>query len=119
MLQLVLFGITARNIPGMLRGILNLALGGIAGPTIVLVGAVSGWGPLEAWWAGALLSEYGWYLVMDVSGFRVSPGHFSERHGLIFIITLSSYSSLHMRPWSREHIGIEFGQTRPLLGAIG
>jgi len=88
MLQLVLFGITARNIPGMLRGILNLALGGIAGPTIVLVGAVSGWGPLEAWWAGALLSEYGWYLMMDVSGIRVSPGHFSERHGLIFIIAL-------------------------------
>ena len=81
--QLVLFGIAARNIDDLLRGILNLAPSAIVGATIVLVGVVSGWGPLEAWWAGALLFEYGWYLVMDVSGFRVSPGHFSERHGLI------------------------------------
>ena len=86
--QLVLFGIAARGIDGMFRGILNLAPSAIVGATIILVGVVSGWGPLEAWWSGALVFEYGWYLVMDVSGFRVSPGHFSERHGLIFIIAL-------------------------------
>ena len=86
--QLVLFGIAARNIHMPLRAILTLARGATVGPTIVLIGAVWGAGPLEAWWAGALLLEFGWYLVMDVSGFRVSPGHFSERHGLIFIIAL-------------------------------
>ena len=86
--QLVLFGIAARNIDGLFRAILTLARGAIISPTIVLVGAVSGWGPLEAWWAGTLLLEYGWLLVMDVSGWWVSPGHFSERHGLIFIIAL-------------------------------
>ncbi len=86
--QVVLFVIAARKIDGLLRGVLNLARSAIFAPTIVLVGAVSGWGPLEAWWAGALLLEYGWILVMDVSGWRVSPHHFSERHGLIFIIAL-------------------------------
>ena len=86
--QLVLFAIAARKIPGLLRGILNLARGAILGPTIVLVGAISGVGPLEAWWAGALLLEFGWMIVMGVSGFRVSPDHFAERHGLIFIIAL-------------------------------
>ena len=84
--QLVLFVIAARNID--LRAVRNLAVGAFVGPIIVLVGAVSGWGPLEAWWGAVLLLEYGWYTVMDPSGWSVSPGHFSERHGLIFIIAL-------------------------------
>ena len=86
--QLVLFVIAARNIDGLFRAVLILARGAIPASTIVLVGAVSGVGPLWARWLGSLLPEYGWILVMDVSGFRVSPGHFSERHGLIFIIAL-------------------------------
>ena len=86
--QLVLFVIAARNIDGLLRAVLTLARGAIVSSTIVLVGAVSGWGPLWAWWLGSLLLEYGWFVVMNVSGWRVSPGHFSERHGLIFIIAL-------------------------------
>ena len=86
--QLLLVGIAARKMDGMVRAILIMARGSILGPSIVLVGAVSGWGPLEAWWAGSLVLEYSWFLVMDVSGWRVSPHHFSERHGLIFIIAL-------------------------------
>jgi len=53
-----------------------------------LVGAVSGAGPLEAWWATALLFEYGAMLLMGMSGWRISAGHFEERRGLIFIIAL-------------------------------
>ena len=86
--QLVLFVIAARKMDGMLRATLILARSTILSPAIVLVGVVSEWGPLEAWWAGALLLEYGWMLVMNVSGWRISPRHFSERHGLIFIIAL-------------------------------
>ena len=86
--QLVLFGIAARNIDGLFGAILTMARGAIVGPAIVLFGAVSEAGPLEAWWAAALLLEFVWYFVMNLSGFRVSPGHFSERHGLIFIIAL-------------------------------
>ena len=86
--QLVLFVIAVRNIDGMLRATLMLARGAIPAPTIILAGAVSGAGPLEAWLGVALLAEYVWILVMNVSGWKVSPGHFSERHGLIFIIAL-------------------------------
>ena len=50
---------------------------------IILVGALSGAGPLEAWWAAALLFEYGAMYLMKMSGWRISVGHFSERHGLI------------------------------------
>ena len=87
-LQLVLFVIAARGMDGLVRAMLVMARATVLTSTIVIVGAVSGWGPLEAWWAGALLIEYGWFLVMNVSGWVVSPGHFSERHGLIFIIAL-------------------------------
>ena len=83
--QLVLFGTFARGMPGMFRAMLILARGAVLTSVIVLVGAISEWGPLEAWWAAALLIEYGWLLVMNVSGWVVSPHHFSERHGLIFI----------------------------------
>ena len=47
--QLVLFVISARNIDGLFRAVLTLARGAIPAPTIILVGAVSGVGPLEAW----------------------------------------------------------------------
>ncbi len=87
-LQLVLLVIATRKMDGMIRATLIMARGTVVTSTIVLIGAISGWGPLEAWWAAALLREYSYCLVMNVSGWTVSPGHFSERHGLIFIIAL-------------------------------
>ena len=55
---------------------------------LIVIGAVTQIGPLEAWWARALLLEFGAMFVMGLSGWRISSGHFSERHGLIFIIAL-------------------------------
>ena len=46
--QLVLFAITARNQAGMIRAILIMARGAIMGPTLVLIGAVSGWRSLAS-----------------------------------------------------------------------
>ncbi len=87
-MQVVLFGIAARNIDGLLPALLRFARSATVGPVLILAGAVSEVGPLEAWWATALLLEYGAMLVMGMSGFRIAPGHFAERHGLIFIIAL-------------------------------
>ena len=39
--QLVLFLIAARNIDGLLRGVLLLARGALVGPTLLLLGAIS------------------------------------------------------------------------------
>jgi low temperature requirement protein LtrA len=88
LMQIVLFAIAARHIDGLMAAILNLAKSAVVGPTLILIGAISEIGPLEAWWGAALVLEFGWMAVMDVKGWRVSPGHFSERHGLIFIIAL-------------------------------
>ncbi len=86
--QIVLFGIAARKMDGLMPALLRFARSATLGPIIILVGAVSGAGPLEAWWAAALLIEFGAMMFMDMSGWRISAGHFSERHGLIFIIAL-------------------------------
>jgi low temperature requirement protein LtrA len=39
-------------------------------------------------WAAALLVDYGGMALRGTSGWRVQPGHFAERHGLIIIIAL-------------------------------
>ena len=88
LMGLVLSGIASRNIDDLLPAVLRVARSATVGPILILAGAVSGVGPIEAWWATALLLEYGAMQVMGMSGWRVSPGHFSERHGLIFIIAL-------------------------------
>ena len=88
-MQVVLFGIAARKMDGLMPALLRFARSATGGPAIILVGAVSGAGPLEAWWAAALLLEFGAMYLMKMSGWRISAGHFSERHGLIFIIALA------------------------------
>ena len=88
LMQVLLFGIAARRMDGLMPALLRFARTATLGPLIILVGAVSGVGPLEAWWATALALEFGGMLFMNMSGWRISAGHFSERHGLIFIIAL-------------------------------
>ena len=88
LMQVVLFGIAARKMDGLMPAIVRFARSATVGPMIILVGALSGVGPLEAWWATALLLEFGAMYLMKMSGWRISAGHFSERHGLIFIIAL-------------------------------
>jgi len=41
-----------------------------------------------ALWAAALMFDMGGPLVIDPSGWRLVPGHFAERHGLIVIVAL-------------------------------
>ncbi len=85
-MQLVLYGIAGKGESEI--NIVNLIPPATVGPAIILIGAISGWGPLAAWMAAALLLEYGVMLFMDVSGFPMSPSYFTERHGLIFIVAL-------------------------------
>jgi low temperature requirement protein LtrA len=44
--------------------------------------------PQGAVWALALALDMGGPLLIDSSGWRLAPGHFAERHGLIVIIAL-------------------------------
>ena len=87
-MELVLFATSARRIPGITRALLRLVPSATLGPGLILVGAISKVGPLEAWIGGALFLEYGFMFVMNMSGWKVSPKHFAERYGLIFIVAL-------------------------------
>src|SRR5205823_3098015 len=54
---------------------------------LVLAAALDGW-PQAACWAVALVVDYTAPLRSGSGGWRVHPGHFAERHGLIVIIAL-------------------------------
>jgi low temperature requirement protein LtrA len=87
-LHLVLYAVAARGSPALLDSVIKLTPTGVAGPLMIL-GAAFVDPPLkEAIWAAALLLDFAGPLFQDAEGWQLSPGHFSERHGLIFIVAL-------------------------------
>ena len=88
-MQPVLILIIGRHTKGSVGAVMKLIPNFTIGPALILIGAVSEIGPLELWWTASLVIEYGTMLLVDVSGWGVSASHFSERHGLIFIISLA------------------------------
>jgi low temperature requirement protein LtrA len=86
-LQIVLFMLAARGDRAMLRSILRLAVGSTIGPGLIIVAGFTDGGTQATLWAIALSIDYlGGYF--SSGGWRVSPRHFAERHGLIVIIAL-------------------------------
>jgi low temperature requirement protein LtrA len=61
-----------------------------SGSAVALLFAASAFdGPVQSLlWLAALAIDYGGPALFGVAGWRVSPGHFAERHGLIIIIAL-------------------------------
>jgi low temperature requirement protein LtrA len=86
-LQIVLFMLAARGDRDMLRSVLRLAVGSTIGPGLIIVAGFTDGGMQAALWAIALSIDFlGGYF--SSGGWRVSPRHFAERHGLIVIIAL-------------------------------
>ena len=87
-MHLVAYTIVAREDPELRRLIGRLATTMVpAAALIVLAGALDGTAQAVCWIA-ALGIDYGGLVARGVEGWRVSPGHFAERHGLIIIIAL-------------------------------
>jgi low temperature requirement protein LtrA len=83
-----LFLIASGDDPGLRHAVWGL-LASTALGTGLLVGASFADGVLQgALWALALAFDMGGPLVIDPAGWRLEPGHFAERHGLILIIAL-------------------------------
>jgi low temperature requirement protein LtrA len=87
--QLVLMGIASRDDPALRRSLLT----GLTGTTLVAVGLLVAAsftdGALQgALWALALLLDMGGPFLWGSEGWKLVPGHFAERHGLIVIIAL-------------------------------
>jgi low temperature requirement protein LtrA len=68
--------------------VLGLAASTALGAAILGAGAVAHGDARLATWALALVLDMGGPLLIDTSGWRLVPGHFAERHGLIVIVAL-------------------------------
>jgi low temperature requirement protein LtrA len=86
--QIVLFLVASRDTPDLRRSVWGLAVSTAIG-TGLLVGASFADGALQgAIWALALLLDMGGPYLFGAEGWKLVPGHFAERHGLIVIIAL-------------------------------
>jgi low temperature requirement protein LtrA len=86
--HLVLYAIAGRGDRDLLEAIARLAVGSAVGVTLLFVAAALD-GPAQvAVWATALVIDLLGAYVGGGRGWRLSAGHFAERHGLIVIIAL-------------------------------
>jgi low temperature requirement protein LtrA len=87
-LHLVLYAIAARGDPELLAAVRRFAPGAVLGPALIVAAGFFD-GPVElGLWISALAVDYLSALAGHGRGWRISPGHFVERHGLIIIIAL-------------------------------
>lgn len=87
-LHLVLYAIAGRGDPELFRAVVRIVPTAILGPALLVIAGFLEGAPQIAMWAAALAVDYLGVLVGRMRGWRVSPEHFVERHGLIVIIAL-------------------------------
>ena len=87
-MHIVLYALPARGDRDLWAAVRRLAAPSFLGPALILAAAFFD-GPVQgALWALALAIDYGGPVLAGMAGWRVDPGHFAERHGLIVIIAL-------------------------------
>jgi low temperature requirement protein LtrA len=80
--------VAARGQPELLASVLKLTPTAVAGPLLILAASFLDSGLREGVWIVALAIDFAGPVLQDSSGWKLSPGHFSERHGLILIVAL-------------------------------
>jgi low temperature requirement protein LtrA len=86
--QLALFVLASRDDPGLRHSVVGLSLSTAIGIGILVVGSLFDGDVRLTVWALALVLDMAGPLFIDTSGWRLVPGHFAERHGLIVIVAL-------------------------------
>jgi low temperature requirement protein LtrA len=86
--HIVLFVIASQEDPDLRKSVL-----GLAGSTALGVGLLVAASAADGWvqgglWAVALTLDLGGPFLFGVEGWKLVPGHFAERHGLIVIIAI-------------------------------
>ncbi len=89
-MQLVLFAIATRRLGDteMGRAVFGLALSAVPAPLLIILASAFDGVTQGAIWALALAIDYAGPAIRGGEGWKVSPSHFAERHGLIVIIAL-------------------------------
>jgi low temperature requirement protein LtrA len=87
-LHLQLFALAGRGDPDLLHAVLRILPSSVVGTALLLTAGVVG-GTARIWcWGIAVAAEYAGALFGHMRGWRVSPHHFVERFGQIFLIAL-------------------------------
>jgi low temperature requirement protein LtrA len=100
--QIGLFLVASRDDPELRRSVIGLAGGTAVGVGLLIAGSAADGGLQLAIWALALALDMAEPFFFGSEGWKLSPGHFAERHGLIIIIALGE---------SIVAIGIGAGET--------
>jgi low temperature requirement protein LtrA len=88
LLHLLLYAIAGKRDPDLLGAVLRFAPSATLAPGILVVAGFLDGREQAALWVVALAVDYLGALIGRGQGWRVSPAHFAERHGLIVIIAL-------------------------------
>jgi low temperature requirement protein LtrA len=87
--QIALFGVASRDDPGLRHAVIVGLVGSTAVASALLIGASFTDGGLQlALWAIALALDMAGPFFFGTEGWKLVPGHFAERHGLIVLIAL-------------------------------
>jgi low temperature requirement protein LtrA len=86
--HILLFLLASRDDPELRRATLGLAISTAIGVGLLLLASATDGLLQGGLWALALALDMGGGAVIEPSGWRLVPGHFAERHGLIVIIAL-------------------------------
>ena len=87
-MHLALYALSARSEPELFVAILRISPTSLLGASLILfAGFVDGRAKAVIWIAALAVGFLG-PLFVDVDGWRLSPAHFIERHGLIVIIAI-------------------------------
>jgi low temperature requirement protein LtrA len=86
--HIVLFMLASRDDGALRQSVLGLAVSTAVGAGLLLIAAFTSGTVQIALWALALLLDAGGPFLFGAEGWKLVPGHFAERHGLIVIIAL-------------------------------
>jgi low temperature requirement protein LtrA len=86
--HIALFVLASREDAALRQSVAGLAVSTAVGVSLLLLGAILGGDAQIAVWAVALALDVGGPFFFGAEGWKLVPGHFAERHGLIVIIAL-------------------------------
>jgi low temperature requirement protein LtrA len=86
--QIALFLVASRDDPALRQSVVGLAGGTALGVGLLVAAAFVDGAAQGALWGLAILLDMGEPYLFGAEGWRLAPGHFAERHGLIVIIAL-------------------------------
>jgi low temperature requirement protein LtrA len=86
--HIVLFVIASREDRELRRSVTGLAVSTAIGAGLLFVAAFTSGAPQLSLWGLALVLDMGGPFLFGADGWKLVPGHFAERHGLIVLIAL-------------------------------